>query len=98
MTAPMIGNHRCPACGAALVSEPIGAPLHCKSCIWHLITLAEWRALPPFRQGYMLYMQGAWPTSELAQAKNPYQEGTSNWTEFRNGEGRAMRDVQDGEE
>lgn len=94
----MTDRHYCPACGAGLVSEPIGAPLKCKHCGWHLITLAAWKALPPFDQGYSLYMQGSWQTSELAKAENPYAEGTTEWTAFREGRQRAMLDVQDGEE
>jgi hypothetical protein len=88
----------CPACGAGLVSEPIGAPLKCKHCGWHLVTLEAWRGLPPFRQGYALYSQGNWPTSELAQEKNPYAEGTPAHAEFCHGERRAVLDAQDGEE
>ncbi len=94
----MTNRHYCPACGGGLVSEPINAPLRCKHCHWHLISLADWRTLPPFQQGYTLYMQGAWPTSELTREKNPYGEGTPQWTKFRQGEQCAMRDAQDGEE
>ena len=91
-------RHYCPACGAGLVSEPIGAPLRCKHCGWHLVTLDAWRKMPPFRQGYMLYTQSAWPTSELARAKNPYEEGTPAWSEFCQGEQRATLNTQDNEE
>jgi hypothetical protein len=88
----------CPACGAGLISEPIGAPLRCKHCGWHLITLTEWRKLSAFSQGYALYMQADWPGSELAGQKNLYDEGTPEHTEFSHGERRAMLDAQDGEE
>ncbi len=91
-------SHRCPSCGAGVVSEPIDAPLRCKHCGWRLVTRAEWKKLPPFRQGYALYAQGSWPTSELADVKNPYVEGTPQWTAFREGESRATLDAQDGEE
>jgi DNA-directed RNA polymerase subunit RPC12/RpoP len=91
-------QHYCPSCGTGLVSEPIGAPLRCKHCGWRLITLDEWRQMPPFRQGFTLYMQGSWPASELAKEKNPYTDGTPDWTEFCHGERRAMLDAQDGEE
>ena len=86
--------HHCPSCGAVLS----GAPLRCARCPWHLITLETWLALSPFEQGGMLYSQGAWPTSPLAAARNPYEEGTPAWTEFRDGEQRAMLNAQDGEE
>jgi hypothetical protein len=91
-------RHYCPACGAGLVSEPIGAPLRCKNCLWRLISLDAWRKMSPFQQGHLLYMQGAWPTSELAKEKNPYAEGTPEWTEFNHGERRAAIDAQDSEE
>ena len=94
----MTTRHYCPACGAGLVSEPIGAPLHCKHCGWHLVSIAAWRKLSPFRQGYTLYAQGYWPTSELAHEKNPYAEGTPKWTEFCQGEQRATLNTQDSEE
>lgn len=87
-------SHRCPKCGGDLAS----APLRCKNCDWRLITLAEWRTLSPFYKGYALYMQGAWPTSELAGQKNPYPSGTPDHQEFCHGERRRMLDVQDGEE
>lgn len=91
-------RHYCPACGAGLVSEPVGASLRCKSCGWRLVTLETWRRLSPFNQGYMLYAQEAWPTSEIAKEKNPYVEGTPAWAAFREGERRAVLDAQDGEE
>ena len=93
-----MSDHHCLACGARLVSDPAEASLRCKRCGWHLITRKEWQALPPFHQGYAYYNQGSWPTSELADAKNPYKEGTAAWTKFREGEHRAMLDAQDGEE
>lgn len=91
-------THHCPACSAALVSQPIGSPLRCKHCGWHLITLKEWQALPPMRQGFMLYMQGAWEGSAIAKAKNPYKTGTPAWTAFCEGERRATLAAQDSEE
>ena len=94
----MSEHHYCPSCGAGLISEPIGAPLRCKHCGWHLVTLKVWRKLSPFRQGYTFYMQSSWPTSELSKAKNPYEEGTRQWEEFCNGEQRATRSAQDSEE
>ena len=98
MTSMKTDRHYCPACGAGLVSEPIGAPFRCKHCGWHLISLDAWRKLPPFQQGYAIYMQSDWPTSELASEKNPYEEGTPAWTKFRQGESRASVEAQDGEE
>lgn len=91
-------THYCPSCGAALVSEPAGASLRCTRCRWRLITRAEWEKLSPFRQGFALYMQGSWPTSELAGVKNPYDKTSDEWTEFRRGEQQAVLDAQDGEE
>lgn len=94
----MATSRYCPSCGAGLVSEPIGAPLRCKHCSWHLVSIAEWKTLLPFDQGYLLYMQGEWPTSELGQEKNPYAEGTAQWEKFCEGERRAMMNAQDSEE
>lgn len=91
-------RHDCPSCGAGLVAEPVGTPLRCMRCGWHLITLAEWKALSPLQQGYALYTQCSWPTSELAKLKNPYAAGTSAYRAFCDGEHRAMLSAQDGEE
>lgn len=91
-------RHYCPACRSGLGTDPIKAPLRCTHCGWHLITLKAWRKLPAFGQGYALYMQSNWPTSELKGAKNPYAEGTAEWKAFCEGEHRAALDAQDGEE
>ena len=91
-------RHTCPACHGKLVSEPAGTPLRCLACRWHLITRQAWKTLPPFQQGYALYMQGSWPTSEIAKEKNPYPKGTAEWTAFCDGEQRAMLSALDGEE
>ena len=97
MTAK-IARHRCPACGAGLSADPAGTPLRCWDCGWHLISLEAWRKLPPFGQGYALYMQGSWPTSQIAKEKNPYPHGTPESDAFKQGEQRATQDAQDGEE
>ena len=94
----MTTRHYCPACGAGLVSEPVGAPFRCKHCGWHLVSREAWQKLEPLRQGYVFYAQASWWTSELKGEKNPYAEGTQPWTAFREGEHRAMLDAQDGEE
>ena len=91
-------RHSCPACHATLVADLQGTPLRCPACRWHLITLQAWKTLTPFQQGFALYMQGSWPTSEIAREKNPYRKGTPEWTEFCNGEQRAMLSAMDGEE
>lgn len=84
----------CPVCAAGLAPD---VPLQCV-CGWHLITLAEWQKMKPFEQGYVHYMQSAWPTSELASADNPHAAGTKACAEFKRGEERAMLSAQDGEE
>lgn len=86
--------HHCPACGRGLD----GPPLRCAGCGWHLITLEAWKKLAPFGQGYALYMQASWPTSEIAGQSNPYEKGSDDWEAFRQGEARAVQDTQDGEE
>jgi hypothetical protein len=88
----------CPVCRGSLVSEPIGTPLHCTRCRWHLITLEIWKQLPPLQQGYAMYMQSAWPTSPLAEVTNPYAEGTPAWRAFQQGEQRGEQEAQDSEE
>lgn len=88
----------CPSCGAPLVSEPVTAPLRCTRCSWCLLSRDAWQKLSPFRQGYVLYMQAEWPTSELRGERNPYARDTSAWEEFGRGEWSAMLDAQDGEE
>lgn len=91
-------RERCPNCGGALLSEPAGAPLRCTQCNWRLISRDKWLELSPFSQGYVSYMQGEWPTSELKDAKNPYAPGTPKHEEFSRGGWSAMLNVQDGEE
>lgn len=90
-------HDRCPACGRELDADPHAA-LSCKSCNWHLVTRAEWEALSPFQQGFTLYMQSAWPTSELRGEKNPYAANTPAWSAFQEGGHRAMLCTTDGEE
>lgn len=88
----------CPSCDAVLVSKPAGTPLRCRGCNWRLITLEEWLRLTPFQQGYEHYMQAAWPTSPLVNAKNHYAEGTPEWEAFCRGEQCAVNEAQDSEE
>jgi DNA-directed RNA polymerase subunit RPC12/RpoP len=91
-------THYCPPCGAALISDPPGTSLRCTHCAWRLISLAEWKQLSPFEQGFAHYMQASWPTSELKGAKNPYATHSLKWSAFQLGAERAMLGVQDGEE
>lgn len=88
----------CPSCGAALTSEPAGAPLRCTRCSWRLISLEEWKTLPAFSQGYTLYMQGSWPTSELKGEKNPHAKGSPAWSRFQQGAQQATLEAQDGDD
>ena len=53
-----------------------------------LITLAEYNALTPYRQGYTYYYQASWPDSpipETGNTGNPYAEGTIEAEHFRAG-------------
>lgn len=63
-----------------------------------LVTLEAWQSMPPRQQGAVLYLQGAWPGSELKDQKNPYPKGTPNHDLFKDGERLAVLAVQDGEE
>lgn len=86
--------HACPSCGTPLVD----VPLRCPRGDWRLISREEWRRLPPREQGYVLYMQASWPTSELAGVSNPHDVDSAEWIAFRAGEQQAMLTAQDGEE
>jgi hypothetical protein len=86
-------NDSCPKCGRPLMT----VPYHC-SCGWHLMRLATWQKCTPFEQGFVIYMQGSWPTSELRGQKNPYPKDSEEWTEFNRGEQRGVQAAQDSEE
>lgn len=63
-----------------------------------LITLSEWKELPPKTQGYAWYMQAEWPDSELKGVKNPYPEGSDAHAAFEEGVRRGVLEAQDSEE
>ena len=63
-----------------------------------LVTLAAWRRLTPALQGYVLYMQGARPGSELHGQQCPYGHGTKEHRAFHEGERQAVLVAQDSEE
>jgi hypothetical protein len=63
-----------------------------------LVTKAEWDGMDPFVQGYVVYMQGDLPGSELKRLRNPYQEGTNNHIKYNNGQAHAVLIAQDSEE
>lgn len=63
-----------------------------------LTTLKTYETMPPMQQGYVHYMQSAWPGSELAELSNPYPVSTPEHEEWLNGQQRAMLEVQDGED
>lgn len=63
-----------------------------------LISLAEWRKMPPKTQGYALYMQAELPNSELKNQTNPYPEGSAAHRTFEAGVQAAVREAQDSEE
>ncbi len=61
-------------------------------------TLAEWRALPPYRKGFVLYMEGAQPGSPLHGQRCPYEPGSKEYAEYQEGQHRATLIAQDSEE
>lgn len=63
-----------------------------------LITLSQWRELPPKTQGYAWYMQAELPGSELKAQKNPYAPGTAAYRAFEDGVFRGVLEAQDSEE
>lgn len=105
----MTGLLTCPRCGSRLLKNPDppplipdpATPLLCcmaKSCGWYLLSRMAWQRMSPFEQGFILYMQSNWPTSELHGLQNPHAPGTLEWAEFRRGEQRATQVAQDSEE
>lgn len=50
-----------------------------------LMTLEEWKALPFEQQGYVHYMQSAWPGSPLPKTC-PYEVGSMARKRFEKGE------------
>ena len=63
-----------------------------------LITLADWKALSPRQQGYILYMQEEHLGSELKGQNNPYAQGTKEHDQFVAGSQAAVNAVMDMEE
>lgn len=63
-----------------------------------LITKAQWDKMLPTTQGYLCYLQGGLPGSELKAAVCPYRAGTAKAKEFAAGEFAAMLDAQDSED
>lgn len=63
-----------------------------------LVTLEQYKALTPFGQGYVVYMQEALPDSELKGLNNPYEVLSDDFAKWNHGNFKAMLDVQDGEE
>jgi hypothetical protein len=64
-----------------------------------LLTLNEFRLLTPREQGYVSYMQGDLPGSELKEHQaNPYPKGSREWNEFIRGQCIGVQVAQDSEE
>jgi len=63
-----------------------------------LVTLREWKELPPKAQGYAWYMQAELRGSELKGQKNPYELGTKAYMAYEDGVFRATLEAQDSEE
>ena len=63
-----------------------------------LITRAEYDKMPPYRQGFVVYMYGEWPGSELKGLTNPYPEGSTKADLWDRGNFQAMMAAQDSEE
>jgi hypothetical protein len=64
-----------------------------------LMTLEEFLGMSPRAQGYVSYLQGDLPGSELKNHQhNPYEEGSSHSSEFAQGQRQAMLQAQDSED
>jgi hypothetical protein len=61
-----------------------------------LITLAEFKTLVPFHQGFAIYMQAEREGSELKGQRNPYPKGSVEDKQWRDGEQAAVLEVQGG--
>jgi hypothetical protein len=60
-----------------------------------LVTKAQYDKLPPWKKGYVYYMQEAIPGSELHGSSNPYPEGTKDHLKWDEGQMVAMLEAQD---
>jgi hypothetical protein len=63
-----------------------------------IITKEAWEKLSPRSKGYVLYMQGELPGSELKGLNNPYRKGSANAVKFEEGERIAVLEAQDSED
>ena len=63
-----------------------------------LTTFEEYEALPPFEQGFIVYMEEEQPGSELKGQENPYPAGSSEDRQWRSGQLHATLLAQDSEE
>ena len=63
-----------------------------------LVSKEAWENLSPRSKGYVLYMQGELPGSELKGLSNPYRKGSANASKFEEGERIAVLEAQDSEE
>jgi len=67
-------------------------------CGTKLITRAEYRKLAPRQQGYVAYMQGSLPGSELKKEVNPYRRGTAEYRDWSVGQDAACIEAQEGDD
>lgn len=63
-----------------------------------LITRLEWDKLNPTQKGFVVYMQGCLPGSELKGLTNPFIRGSSQWRDYESGGIRAAMCAQEGDD
>ena len=63
-----------------------------------LVTKAQWEKMSARTRGYLGYMQGNFPGSELHGITCPYPKGSQEAKDYAAGEFAAMMDAQDSEE
>ena len=64
-----------------------------------LTTFEEYCRMSPKQQGYVAYMEAAWPGSELkGHDDNPYSAGSKESAEWKHGQALAVQEAQDSEE
>ncbi len=62
-----------------------------------LYTKAEFEQMTPRSQGYIQYMQGELPGSELKGVRNPYRRNSMEWLMWQEGAQQACAEAQDSE-
>lgn len=63
-----------------------------------LVTKKAYDVMTPTAQGFVQYMEGDWPGSELKDLTNPYPENSERYHEWNHGQALGAQQAQDSEE